>query len=115
MLIGVPRETKDMEFRVGVVPDGVRQLCARGHEVIVERSAGVGSGFSDADYEAAGARIGDTKQTWSEPLLVVKVKEPQHPEIARLRSGQVLFAYLHLAAAPRVTEALCEADVIAIA
>jgi|SRR5262245_1843440 len=115
MRIGVPRELKDQEFRVGMVPDGVRPLVSAGHAVIVERGAGEGSGFNDAEYLAAGARIADVAEVWREAELVVKVKEPQPPEIARLRPGQSLFCYLHLAAAPEVATALREAGVIAIA
>src|SRR5262245_58093934 len=115
MRIGVPRELKDQEFRVGMVPDGVRPLVSAGHAVLVERGAGEGSGFSDAEYLAAGARIADVAEVWREAELVVKVKEPQPPEIARLRPGQSLFCYLHLAAAPEVATALPEAGVIAIA
>jgi alanine dehydrogenase len=115
MRIGVPRETKDMEFRVGMVPDGVRTLCDAGHEVLVERSAGIGSGFRDADFSDAGASLADTDTVWGEPELIVKVKEPQADEIPRLRAGQTLFTYLHLAAAPELADALLEADVIAIA
>ena len=115
MRVGIPHETKNMEFRVGMVPDGVRQLVAQGHEVLVERDAGVGSGFPDASFEAAGARIVDVSEAWSTPDLIVKVKEPRLDEIERLRPGQVLFTYLHLAAAPEIATALCEAEVIAIA
>jgi alanine dehydrogenase len=113
--IGVPREIKDMEFRVAMVPDGVRQLAEAGHEVLVERGAGEGSGFSDTAYAAAGARLVDAEEAFGAPDLVVKVKEPQGTEIPHLRSGQCLFTYLHLAAAPEVAEALCAADVVAIA
>ncbi len=113
MRIGVPRERKVMEFRVGMVPDGVRQLCAGGHEVRVERGAGEGSGFSDEDY--AGARLVDTDEVWERSELIVKVKEPQPDEIPRLRAGQTLFTYLHLAASPGVAEALCDAGIVAIA
>jgi alanine dehydrogenase len=115
MRIGVPRETKDSEFRVGMVPDGVRQLTASGHEVLVEASAGLGSGFSDADYEAAGGLLVDAEKAWSEPEMIVKVKEPQTEEIALLHSDQVLFTYLHLAAAPELANALCRAGVLGIA
>lgn len=115
MQIGVPHEIKDQEFRVGMAPDGVRQLCAQGHEVLIEASAGIGSGFSDAAFEEAGARIADRDEVWSGPDMVVKVKEPQPSEIERLRSGQILFTYLHLAAAPDLAAGLQEADVIAIA
>ena len=114
MKIGVPREIKDMEFRVGLVPDGARQLRAAGHEVCVERAAGEGSGFPDEAFAAAGARIVDVEEVWSADL-VVKVKEPQPEEMDRLRSGQILFTYLHLAANPALTEGLREADVVAIA
>ena len=114
MRIGVPREIKVMEFRVGMVPDGVRQLVAQGHEVHVETGAGNGCGFDDDDYVDAGARVGSLEDVW-ESELVVKVKEPQSSEIARLHSGQTLFTYLHLAAAPEVTQGLLDAGVLAIA
>lgn len=115
MKIGVPRETKDQEFRVGMTPDGVRMMAARGHDLMVEVGAGQGSGFPDEDYQRAGARLVSTEEAWSEPDLVVKVKEPNPQEVARLHAGQVLFTYLHLAAAPQVTQALLEAEVIGIA
>jgi alanine dehydrogenase len=115
MRIGVPREIKDMEFRVGVVPDGVRQLVARGHEVLVERGAGLGSGFDDDSYAAAGARSVDAEEAWTGADLVVKVKEPQRSEFSWLREGLGLFTYLHLAANAEVTEALRKAGVSAIA
>src|SRR5262245_3906476 len=114
MRIGVPRELKDQEFRVGMVPDGVRRLCAAGHAVFVERGAGEGSGFGDAEYAASGASLVGVDEAWSADL-VVKVKEPQPQEIARLRSGQGLFCYLHLAAAPDVAAGLCASGAIAIA
>ncbi len=114
MRIGVPRERKDEEFRVGIVPDGVRQLCLGGHEIDVERGAGEGSGLSDAEYERAGARLVDVKEVWATDLIV-KVKEPLADEIGRLHSGQILFTYLHLAAAPELTAGLRDADVVAIA
>ena len=115
MRIGVPKETKDREYRVGMTPDGVRQLVDGGHQVMVERSAGAGSGFADDAYEGAGAALVGTEEAWSEPDLLVKVKEPNPTEIARLRSGQTLFTYLHLAPAPETTAGLREADVVAIA
>ena len=115
MRIGVPREIKTMEFRVGMIPDGVRQLVAAGHEICVERGAGEGSGFADADYAAAGARLVDVEEVFAASDLVVKVKEPQPVEIARLREGQALFTYLHLAAAPELADALVEAGVCAVA
>jgi alanine dehydrogenase len=115
MRIGVPRETKDQEFRVGLTPDGARVLGEDGHEVCVERGAGEGSGFPDDAYRAAGARLVDAEEAWSGAELVVKVKEPNPRELRWLRPGQVLFTYLHLAAAPELTRALLDSGVIAIA
>ena len=93
MRIGVPRERKVMEFRVGMVPDGAAQLCASGHEVRVERGAGEGSGFSDEAYASGGAQIVDVEEVWTSSDLIVKVKEPQPEEIPRLRAEQTLFTY----------------------
>jgi len=115
MRIGIPRETKDREFRVGLVPDGARALIQDGHEVCVERGAGLGSGFADERYAEYGSRLVDTEEVWSEPDLIVKVKEPNSQETARLHSGQILFTYLHLAAAPELATRLCDADVYAVA
>jgi alanine dehydrogenase len=99
MLVGVPKEIKTHEYRVGLVPGSVRELVHHGHQVVVERGAGAGIGFDDAAYEAAGARILATAaEVFAAADLVVKVKEPQHDEIGLLRPGQVLFTYLHLAA-----------------
>jgi alanine dehydrogenase len=112
--IGVPRETKDREHRVGMVPDGVAELVAAGHEVVVERGAGEGSGFEDAAYVRAGARSGSTAETWAAELIV-KVKEPNPTEVGRLREGQGLFCYLHLASAPELTAGLRDRGVAAIA
>jgi alanine dehydrogenase len=115
MRIGVPRESKTMEFRVGLVPDAVRSLCRAGHELLVEPGAGLGSGFQDAEFAQAGAKLVSREETWSRPDLIVKVKEPQPDEIPFLRRGQVLFTYLHLAANPTLTKALLDAGVIGIA
>ena len=115
MRIGVPKETKDREYRVGVVPTGVAELVAAGHSVLIEHGAGLGSGFSDAAYAQAGALLVDADEAWSDPDLVVKVKEPNPVEVGRLRKGQILFTYLHLAAAPELTRRLQAADVCAIA
>ncbi|UCE86497.1 MAG: alanine dehydrogenase [Deltaproteobacteria bacterium] len=115
MRIGVPRETKDQENRIGIVPDGARTLCGRGHEVLIERGAGLGSGFPDAAFEKVGARIVDTEEAWSAPDLIMKVKEPSAREVAFLRAGQILYTYLHLAAARELTDALLAADVIGVA
>src|SRR5215471_12320836 len=115
MRIGVPRELKDQEFRVGMVPDGVRRLITGGHAVLVERGAGLGSGFTDAEYAAAGATLVGVDDAWGGSDLVVKVKERQPAEIARLRADQALFCYLHLAAAPAVAAGLRASGAIAIA
>ncbi len=115
MKLGVPRETKDQEFRVGVVPDGVKILVAAGHEVAVERGAGQGSGLSDDEYARAGAVLASVDEVWSGADLVMKVKEPSDAEVRRLRAGQVLFTYLHLAANPKLVDGLRRSDVIAVA
>ena len=116
MKIGVPREVKVLEYRVGMVPASVRELVADGHEVVVETRAGVGIGMTDADYEAAGATIAASAEAVFEAAdMIIKVKEPQLPECAMLRPGQVLFTYLHLAADPAQTEGLIKSGVTAIA
>ncbi|WP_137389922.1 alanine dehydrogenase [Rhodoligotrophos defluvii] len=98
MRIGVPKEIKANEARVGLVPASVAELTRRGHEVVVETAAGLGSGMTDADYEAAGARIAPSAdEVWSSAEMIVKVKEPQAAERRKLSKGQVLFTYLHLA------------------
>jgi len=116
MKIGVPKEIKVHEYRVGLTPSSVRELVANGHEVLVERGAGGGIGATDATYEKAGARIAaDAAQVFAEAGLVVKVKEPQAPEIARLRPGQVLFTYLHLAPDPEQCKGLMASGAVCIA
>ncbi len=115
MKIGIPKESKDRESRVGLVPDGASVLCRAGHEVLVECGAGLGSGFLDEDYLRAGARIVERGEAWSSPELVVKVKEPVGHEPGMLHPGQTLFTFLHLAAAPELAHSLLEADVCAIA
>jgi alanine dehydrogenase len=112
--VGVPRELKVGETRVAMTPDGVRELVAHDHHVIVESGAGEGSSISDADFTAAGAVIGSVDDAWA-AAMVVKVKEPQVSEISRLRSGLVLFTYLHLAAYPDVGRVLMAAGVTALA
>lgn len=115
MHIGVPKEIKDHEFRVGVTPAGARALVATGHTVLVETQAGSAIGFGDADYQAAGAAIApDAAAVYAQPLIV-KVKEPQPSEVAYLKAGQILFCYLHLAADPTLSQALLDAQVIGIA
>jgi alanine dehydrogenase len=116
MLVGVPREIKDSEYRVGLVPSTVRELTTSGHQVIVETGAGLGAGLADADYQAVGAEIvPDAGQVYGRAELIVKVKEPLARERERLRPGQVLFTYLHLAADPAQTADLMASGVIAIA
>ena len=116
MLIGVPREIKNSEFRIGLTPAGARELSARGHQVLVQRDAGAGIGLANEAYEAAGARIVETAaEVYARAELVIKVKEPQAAECAMLRPGQVLFAYLHLAPDPEQTRALLASGCTAIA
>lgn len=116
MLIGVPREIKNREYRVGLVPAGVRELTAHGHQVLIESGAGAGIGAADAEYAQAGAQIAQSAAAiWQRAQLVVKVKEPQAAECAQLRSGQTLFAYLHLAADLEQARALMASGAICIA
>ncbi|MBD1938686.1 alanine dehydrogenase [Microcoleus sp. FACHB-68] len=115
MEIGVPKETKDQEFRVGLSPSSVRVLCEKGHSVFVETGAGAGAGLGDEDYIQAGAKIvGSAKDAWDREL-VVKVKEPLSPEYPFLQKEQLLFTYLHLAADRTLTEHLIDSGVSAIA
>jgi alanine dehydrogenase len=113
--IGVAKEIKIDEYRVALTPAGVRELGQRGHDVIVETGAGGGSSFSDAAYEAAGARIARVEEVWGEADLLLKVKEPIAPEYGRLREGLVLFTYLHIAADQALTRALVESGITAVA
>lgn len=116
MRVGVPKETKDNEFRVGLIPSTVRELTAKGHAVLVETAAGVGAGLSDADYTAAGAKIApDAASVFAQADMIVKVKEPLAAERQRLRRGQILFTYLHLAPDRPQTEDLIASGVTAIA
>ena len=115
MRIGVPKEIKIHEYRVGLVPAAVRELSAAGHQLLVQSGAGLGIGCSDEDYRQAGARIAaDAPEVFREAQLIVKVKEPQLEECARLRAEQVLFTYLHLAADHAQAEALCRSRCVAI-
>ncbi|MGA3156856.1 MAG: alanine dehydrogenase [Steroidobacteraceae bacterium] len=116
MRIGVPKEIKTQEYRVALVPAGVRELTDAGHEVLVQTGAGAGVGLDDAQYEAAGARIAArAEDVFARADLIVKVKEPQAIECARLKSGQTLFTYLHLAADPEQARALMRSGCTAIA
>jgi alanine dehydrogenase len=113
--IGVPKEIKDQEFRVGLTPSSVRLLCTQGHQVTVETSAGIGAGFTDADYAEAGAQIVAGAATAWQQDFVIKVKEPLPQEYGFLRNDLILFTYLHLAANRELTEQLIESGVTAIA
>ena len=116
MNIGCPKEIKVHEYRVGLVPAGVRELATHGHEVMVETNAGAGIGISDEAYRAAGASVlPDAKSVFARADMVVKVKEPLLPECAQLRRGQILFTYLHLAADAEQAKALAKSGVTAIA
>jgi len=115
MRIGVPRETKVHEYRVGLVPAAIRELSHAGHELRVEKGAGAGIGFSDDDYRAAGAEVCSDAASAFDAELIVKVKEPRPDECEMLQRDQVLFTYLHLAADPKQAEALCASGVTAIA
>ncbi len=115
MLIGVPKEIKNHEYRVGLTPGSVRELVHHGHQVLVESEAGAGIGMHDADYRAAGAEIASVEQVFARADMVVKVKEPQPQEIARLRAGQLLFTYLHLAPDAPQAHGLLASGVTAIA
>ncbi len=116
MLIGVPKEIKNNEYRVGLVPSSVREVIAHGHQVLVERGAGAGIGIEDSEFEQAGARLMDTpEELFQLADMIIKVKEPQLAECRRLREGQVLFTYLHLAPDPEQARLLQASGCIAIA
>lgn len=114
MQIGVPKEIKNLEFRVGLSPSSVRALTEQGHQVMVETDAGVGAGFSNTDYQQAGATLGSASDAWQQDM-VVKVKEPLPKEHNYLQKEQLLFTYLHLAASRGLTEALIQSGATAIA
>jgi alanine dehydrogenase len=116
MLIGIPREIKNHEYRVGLTPSSVREIAAAGHRVLVERGAGAGIGAADAEYEQAGAGVVQTaEEVFARAEMIVKVKEPQAVERARLRPGQLLFTYLHLAPDPQQCKELVESGAVCIA
>ena len=116
MVIGVPKEIKDHEYRVGMTPDGVTTLRQRGHEVWMERAAGQGSGYGDEAYRSAGAGLVDSKEElFAKAELIVKVKEPLLSECHLFRPGQILFTYLHLAAFPELTRTLLEKKITGVA
>jgi alanine dehydrogenase len=116
VIVGVPKEIKTREYRVGLVPAGVHALARAGHHVLVERGAGAGSGLPDAAYAAAGAEVVERAEAvWARADLVVKVKEPIEPEFSLMQEGQILYTYLHLAAAPALATALLDRKVTAVA
>ena len=116
MIIGVPKEIKNNEFRVAITPAGVREFVNRGHQVLIETGAGLGSAITDDDYFQVGATIlHSADEVWQRGELILKVKEPIAAEYSRMRSGQVLFTYLHLAASRECTDALIKSGITAIA
>jgi alanine dehydrogenase len=116
MIIGIPKEIKEQEQRVALLPSAANQLARRGHSVVVEKNAGIGSGYADEDYVKAGAEIvPEAKEVFARADMIVKVKEPREAEFPLLRKGQILFTYLHLAASKQLTEALLKSGVTAIA
>ncbi|WP_152052252.1 alanine dehydrogenase [Tautonia marina] len=116
MIIGVPREIKEDEYRVGLLPVGAEELTAAGHSVLIEAGAGLGSGLLDSFYESVGATIvSDAHEIWSRSDLVIKVKEPQPAEWPKMRSGQVVFTYFHFAADEALTRAVIDSGITAIA
>jgi alanine dehydrogenase len=116
MVIGVPKEIKEQEQRVALLPSAANQLIRHGHSVLVEKNAGIGSGYADEEYVKAGAEIADTaKEVFARADMIVKVKEPLKAEFSLLREGQILFTYLHLAATRELTEALLKSGVTGIA
>ncbi len=116
MKVGIPKEIKNHEYRVAITPAGVHELVRAGHQVFVERDAGIGSSIPDTDFTAAGATIlPGPDEVWGTGELILKVKEPVAPEYPRLRKGQVLFTYLHLAASRPCTDALLGSGTTAVA
>jgi alanine dehydrogenase len=115
MIIGIPREIMDNEFRVGMIPPGVRAMVEAGHEVVVESSAGRGSGIADVEYAEAGARIAaDAREVFRQAEMIIKVKEPLVPELEHFQPEQILYTFLHLAPKPELTDFLCSMKIAAI-
>src|SRR5512143_3250859 len=115
MIIGVPKEIKTEEIRVGITPTGARELVRDGHRVIIETGAGQGSGFSDEEYRAAGAGTADRDAVFGQAALIVKVKEPLPQEYGLLKDGVALFTYLHLAPNPELTKVLLRKKITGLA
>ena len=116
MKVGIPREVKNHEYRVAITPAGVHEMITHGHEVVIEKDAGVGSSITDEEFVAAGATIiGSADDVWGTADLVLKVKEPIAEEYPRMRADQVLFTYLHLAASRPCTDALLASGITGVA
>ncbi|NIV11696.1 MAG: alanine dehydrogenase, partial [Aliifodinibius sp.] len=116
MIIGVPKEIKTHENRVALLPGGVTKMKRNGHEVLIEKGAGQGSGFSDEQYKEAGAEImDDVDELWEKAEMIMKVKEPIEVEYDRMKEGQIIFTYFHFAASRELTEAVQESGAVAIA
>src|SRR5690625_1351198 len=116
MKIGIPKEIKQDEYRVSLLPVGAHLLTRDGHQVLVEKSAGLGSGYSDEDYQKAGAQIVDTaQQVFDKSQMIVKVKEPMGAELNMMRQGQTMFTYFHFAASKSLTDACLKAGITAVA
>ena len=115
MIIGIPKEIKEHEYRIGIIPSGVRELKRDGHRIIVENGAGEGSGFSNEDYQKSGAEISDNLHLFKESELIIKVKEPLPVEYDLLHEGQSLFTFLHLAVNPQLTDFLLRKNITALA
>lgn len=116
MIIGVPKEIKRQEHRVGIVPNGVEAFVSKGHQVVIQRSAGLGSGIFDEDYQQVGATILDTiEEVYDKADMIMKVKEPLPEEVELFKEGQILYTYLHLASAPELTQGLLDKKIIGIA
>ena len=116
MVVGVPKEIKTREYRVGLVPGGAAALVQRGHSVLIEKGAGLGSGIADDAYARAGAQIVDkAAEVWGRAEMIIKVKEPIEPEFALMREGQTIYTYFHLAAAPALAKALLDKKIAAVA
>lgn len=116
MIVGIPKEVKAEENRVAITPAGVEVMRQSGHTILLERGAGIGSGFDDASYETAGAElVGDNREIFARSEMILRVKEPQPSEYELLREGQIYFAYLHLAASRQLADQLIEAGSVNIA
>lgn len=115
MIVGIPKEIKANENRVGITPAGVASLCAAGHKVLIEHNAGLGSSITDEEYQRAGASIANAAEVWTQAGMIIKVKEPLEQEYQYFRSDLILFTYLHLAAEPQLTAMLVEKGVTAVA